>query len=112
MAKWFITALVLLLIISNAFWLLLIIDTSVTQSYQQQTTHELNQTVKSYRQLCHQLIVGKQASEVKKLLTNIDTETTTTVPFEKEGYIHSNWLSIKMTSNKAIDCSDSTEQQQ
>lgn len=106
MTKWFITALVLLLIISNAFWLLLMIDTSITKTYQQQSQFELNQTLKSYRQLCHQLIAGQQKSQVLNLLTNIDKDAK---PFEKEGFVHSDWLSIKIVDNKAAHCSDSIE---
>lgn len=103
MSKWVITILTVLLIGTNCFWLYSFIDRMVTEKYRQQEEYERENRLKALTKMNNHFVNGMQKEDLAKILKQLFPETE---PFEKEGYLHTDWLSYKIKSNDKIEAKE------
>jgi hypothetical protein len=96
--KWIITVLVLLLIVTNGFWLYGAIDQGVTLSYRDQQVYELEETRKQLM-----AVMPKLASNLtKEDIVSMASEHTDQEVFEKEGCTWVGWIGLKFSEKGSL----------
>lgn len=81
----------ILLVISNAFWLHAAIDDGVTQKYEGQVIYELSNSKKQAEGMLGKALAGKNKVEV----TTLASQFTDLEPFEKDGCLWVGWYGFK-----------------
>ncbi|TNC93207.1 MAG: hypothetical protein CSH36_00485 [Thalassolituus sp.] len=93
LVKWIAVALGCLLVFTNGFWLYSAIDLVATQKHRQQVRYEAENRTEALVSLCNKLVSGMPKSEAEALLDSLSSDFGI---FEKEGRLHTVWLSFKL----------------
>ncbi len=96
--KWTITILVVVLVVSNGFWIYQLIDVGVTMSYRNK---ELDDNAKTRDQLLAvlpQLAAGRSKQEIIRIVS----EYTSLESFEKDGCVWIGWIGLKFSQNDEL----------
>lgn len=100
MEKLIIAILVVLLLVTNGYWLYRSIDSGVTHTYAKQSDHEQAHRVEALQTLCSHQLAGMPKNELISLLQNLYPETHV---FGKDNHIHTAWLSVRMNAQGNVD---------
>jgi hypothetical protein len=96
--KLIIAVLVLLLIVTNGFWLYGAVDQGVTLSYRDQQIYQLEETRKVLM-----AVIPKLASNLtKEEIISIASEHTDQEVFEKEGCTWVGWIGLKFSKKGSL----------
>ena len=97
--KLLIALLVALFVVSNGYWLYREFDRGVTQTYQGQVQYENANRRVAATTLANEAVRGKPKMEIEGLLKQLFPAEQI---FEKEGALHTAWLSLALTSDGKI----------
>ncbi|MCG7964768.1 MAG: hypothetical protein N0E54_18850 [Candidatus Thiodiazotropha taylori] len=96
--KWLINVLVLLLIITNGYWLYGALDQGVMLSYRDQQVYELEETRKQLM-----AVMPKVARNLtKEEVVTMASEHTDQEVFEKEGCTWVGWIGLKFSEKGSL----------
>lgn len=103
--KWkiFTAVLLLLLIITNVFWLYSSIDRGVTSAYHDDVTYNFANQIKDLTKLCNHFIIGMPADSFKKIFA---TQFKLNDVCQTDSSINTTWISILISNNKVIGIKD------
>lgn len=93
--KWLVFLLLLLLGISNVFWLYVVVDQGVTSSYQHQQIDQLNRTQEQLMAALPELAGTLTQAQVIDAVSRHSDEA----PYEKDGCVWVGWLGLKFAGN-------------
>jgi len=99
MWKWTSAILLVLLIVSNGWWLYQAVDLAVTEKYRQQEEYEANRTISALKAVTSEFVRG---SSKERLLETLGRALPEDEPFEKEGAIHVTFLSFPISEDDSI----------
>ena len=86
-----------LLVVTNAWWLYVVIDRAVTQSHQDQVFYEQSNRVLALAALVDEFVKGMGRDEAMALLQKSQPEET---PYEKDGALNTTWVSLRLEDGK------------
>ena len=92
-------ALSVLLIGSNGWWLYQAADQAATNKYRGQEQYETTNRAEALGKLADACVRGRDKGEVQSLLQRLFPDDT---HFEKDGAIHTAWISLKTTADGKI----------
>lgn len=89
--KWIVALLLVILVMTNGFWLYSVVDQGVTNSYREQQLHELDETRKQLMAVLPELASKLHKEEV---VAAVSKHTELNV-YEKDGCTWAGWLALK-----------------
>lgn len=100
MEKVTVAILIVLLLVTNGYWLYRSIDSGVTETYRNQVDYEQIHRIAALQQICNQQLAGLPKAELVSLLQSLFPDTHV---FEKDNHIHTIWLSIRLDAQGYVD---------
>lgn len=104
MEKVTIAILIVLLLVSNGYWLYRSIDSGVTETYRDQVDYEQTHRIAALQTICSQQLAGMPKAELVSLLQTLFPDTQV---FEKDDHIHTTWLSVRFDAQGYVDAVNS-----
>ena len=99
--KWKISTILtlLLLLITNGYWLYKTTDEAVTLTYHDQVTFEFAQSINDLSKLCDYFIAGMSSDSIKSIL---EKQFNSENIFEKDSVLNASQIAIIISDNRAI----------
>ncbi len=88
--------LILLLVLSNGYWMYTIFDSGVTQTYHEQVSYEFANSILAQSELTNYMLKGMQKDSLRNLMVNVFGKENV---YEKDDGIHSAWISLGYDKN-------------
>lgn len=98
-AKYWIVALVLLLLLTNAFWFYAIIDQGISFTYLEASRDSATQDLAETRRLANLDLIGRGADEAKAL---VGESLSGFEPFEKEGCLYVDQVCLRLSDERIV----------
>ena len=100
MWKWVSIVLLLVLLLTNGFWLYLALDWGSGEKYRQQTAYERENQVEALKSLAEHFISGSSKVDLADTLAEVFPDED---PFEKEGAANCLWLSFPISPEGLVE---------
>lgn len=97
--KHWIILLTALLVISNAYWVFVMIDTGITMTYREASFDLTEKTAEQAVRLANLNLIGMGADEALAL---IGKDVYDLEPFEKEGCLYAGQVCLRLDDNRVI----------
>ncbi len=97
--KTIVVTLIALLFGSNLWWFYKIIDQAVTRSYREQVLYQAANRANALTKIANETLRGKSKADAEAMIRRLFPDET---PYEKEGALHTNWLSLNISVDGRI----------
>lgn len=98
-AKYWIVALVGLLLLTNAFWFYAIVDQGISYTYLEASYDSASNSLAETRRLANLNLIGRGADEVKTL---VGESLSGFEPFEKEGCLYVGQVCLRLDDDRVV----------
>ncbi len=100
MWKWISVLLLLVLVLSNGFWLYLALDWASGEKYRQNTAYVRDHQIDALKDLAGHFVNGSSKKALDETLAIVFPDDE---PFEKEGAINCLWLSFPVSPDGLVE---------
>jgi len=98
-SSYWITILLIALVTSNAYWMMLSLDSGITQTYQESSLELAHKMYEQTLRLANLELTGLGADEA---LTKIGKDVYGLDPFEKEGCIYAGNVCVRLNEDRKV----------